>query len=136
MAALPPISAARSLINACLLSGWKSSRTCGLIWNQWQRPTTSNGRLALFYSGEISFSLRRYKPFLFKSYNTVSQHFKKILEKVTQEPNVVKALTKTSVSMELDDVDDMFQQFGDAMQVLIKLFVSFILSLLDPNTLG
>ena len=119
----------------CIL-GWKSSRTCGLIWNQWQRPTTSNGRLALFYFAEISFSLRRYKPFLFKSYNTVSQHFKKILEKVTQEPNVVKALTKTSVSMELDDVDDMFQQFGDAMQVLIKLFVSFIASLLDPNTLG
>ena len=87
-----------------------------------------------FYSVEISFSLRRYKPFLFKSYNTVSQHFKKILEKVTQEPNVVKALTKTSVSMELDDVDDMFQQFGDAMQVLIKLIVSIILSLLDPNT--
>ena len=64
-----------------------------------------------------SHCFRRYKPFLFKSYNTVSQHFKKILEKVTQEPNVVKALTKTSVSMELDDVDDMFQQFGDAMQV-------------------
>ena len=64
-----------------------------------------------------SYCFRRYKPFLFKSYNTVSQHFKKILEKVTQEPNVVKALTKTSVSMELDDVDDMFQQFGDAMQV-------------------
>jgi hypothetical protein len=61
-------------------------------------------------------TLPRYKPFLFKSYNTVSQHFKKILDKVTQEPDVVKALTKTSVSMELDDVDDMFQQFGDAMQ--------------------
>ena len=89
------------------------------------------GRL-FFYSAEISFSLRRYKPFLFKSYNTVSQHFKKILEKVTQEPNVVKALTKTSVSMELDDVDDMFQQFGDAMQVLIKLIVSIFLFLLDP----
>ena len=69
----------------------------------------------LFFSSVHCF--QRYKPFLFKSYNTVSQHFKKILEKVTQEPNVVKALTKTSVSMELDDVDDMFQQFGDAMQV-------------------
>ena len=68
----------------------------------------------IFFSSEL---FQRYKPFLFKSYNTVSQHFKKILEKVTQEPNVVKALTKTSVSMELDDVDDMFQQFGDAMQV-------------------
>ena len=60
--------------------------------------------------------IKWYKPFLFKSYDTVSEHFKKILEKVTQEPDVVKALTKTSVSMELDDVDDMFQQFGDAMQ--------------------
>ena len=48
----------------------------------------------------------------------------------------MKALTKTSVSMELDDVDDMFQQFGDAMQVLIKLFASFILFLLDQNTFG
>ena len=60
--------------------------------------------------------IKWYKPFLYKSYNNVSEHFKKILQKVTQEANVVKALTKTSVSMELDDVDDMFQQFGDAMQ--------------------
>ena len=60
--------------------------------------------------------IKWYKPYLYKSYETVSQHFKTILRKVTQEPDVVKALTKTSVSMELDDVDDMFQQFGDAMQ--------------------
>ena len=60
--------------------------------------------------------IKWYKPFLFKSYEVVSRHFKNILRKVINEPNVVKALTKTSVSMELDDVDDMFQQFGDAMQ--------------------
>ena len=79
---------------------------------------TSNGSVVnLLCLQFFTLSPCRYKPFLFKSYSTVSQHFKKILEKVTQEPNVVKALTKTSVSMELDDVDDMFQQFGDAMQV-------------------
>lgn len=40
--------------------------------------------------------IKWYKPFLFKSYDTVSKHFKKILEKVTTEPDMVKALTKTN----------------------------------------
>ena len=121
------------------ISGWKSSKTCGLIWNPLQQQTTSNGENDLQESLLYNLVLTiRYKPFLFKSYNTVSQHFKKILEKVTQEPNVVKALTKTSVSMELDDVDDMFQQFGDAMQVWMNLGIFFtklssVQSFLDPK---
>ena len=63
--------------------------------------------------------IKWYKPYLYNSYITVSSHFQRVLEKVTQEPNVVKALTKQSVSMQLDDIDDMFQQFSDAMESLL-----------------
>jgi dynein heavy chain len=63
--------------------------------------------------------IKWYKPHLYSSYMTVSTHFKRILEKVTQEPHVVRALTKQSVSMQLDDIDDMFQQFSNAMESLL-----------------
>ena len=57
---------------------------------------------------------------LYNSYMEISNSFKGVLETVTQEPNIISALTNEFVSETLDDLDDKFIDFDKNMEALLS----------------
>ena len=57
---------------------------------------------------------------LYNSYMEISDSFKGVLATVTQEPNMISALTNQYVSETLDDLDDKFIDFDKNMESLLS----------------
>ena len=64
--------------------------------------------------------IKWHQPELFDTYKKISDEFKRILVKVTEEADIIKALTDADVSQTLDDLDDQFVDFSKQMENLLN----------------